>query len=50
MILSLTDILLSIIALFTIMNWMERSQRWLNGKKRYGKYKYKIILFIKGVK
>ncbi len=47
---TLTEILLSIIAAFTVMNWMEHSQRWLNGKKRYGKYKYKLIRKIKGTK
>lgn len=47
---SLTDILLFVIAVFTVMNWMEHSQRWMNGKKRYGKYKYKVIKFIKRAK
>lgn len=50
MILSLTDILLSIITVFTIMNWAEHSQRWQNTKRIYGKYKYKIINYIKGNK
>ncbi len=50
MTLSLTNILLFVIAIFTVMNWMEHSQRWLNGKRSYGKYKYKIIRYIKGTK